>query len=346
MVLPSFLPHSYDPPGPTNAAAADPGSPSSYRETMQLAPPAMSICLTGVMSTEGSCKVSRTLESDSGSTLHATIRYRIFRPRQLRMNPPPLVVLHGGPGVPCNYLLPLVNVICDRAIIFYDQIGCGRSSRPEEEEAYSIPFAVQDLETLFAKWNLSSYHLYGHSWGGILAFEYLKRTRDEKCCSVILASAPTSVTLVEAESKRLLQELEEEGDEDERQATERFRSKHECQALPIPLNLLDAYAHAAKTWRGIEAIPGYVAMLGDDDETPLPQPAFIIRGQDDFVTQVCLDDWTKLFQNTQTMVLAGCSHHALLENEQLYGDVVSSFLVDHDPEVKEDGINKKVMGWG
>jgi len=278
--------------------------------------------------------VSRTLSD--GNTLHATIRYRVFRPRQLHMSPPPLVVLHGGPSIPSNYLLPIVNVVTDRAVIFFDQIGCGRSSRPEDEEAYSISLSVDDLQALLNKWKLSQYHLYGHSWGGILAFEYLKRTRDSKCCSVIIASAPTSVALVEAESDRLLQKLVKEEDDDERKAMERFRSKHECQALPIPLSLMDAYAQAGKTWRGIEAIPGYLAVL-DEGESPLPQPAFLIRGQDDFVTRACMKDWSNMFENTQTMVLAGCSHHALLENEQLYGDVISSFLIDHDPS-NEDAV--------
>jgi pimeloyl-ACP methyl ester carboxylesterase len=71
--------------------------------------------------------------------------------------------------------------------------------------------------------------------------------------------------------------------------------------------------------------------LDDQDAPLLPQPTFVIRGQDDFVTQACIDNWNKLFENTQTMVLAGCSHHALLENEQMVGDVISSFVVDHDP---------------
>jgi pimeloyl-ACP methyl ester carboxylesterase len=185
------------------------------------------------------------------------------------------------------------------------------------------------------KWKLKQYHLFGHSWGGILGFEYLKRTRDPNCLSVIISSAPTSVALIEVESQRLLKILVKEGDDNKRQALERFRSKHECQALPIPLSLLDAYAQAGKKWRGIQAIPGYVASL-EQEEDRLSQPAFLLRGQDDFVTQVCMVDWSKLFSDTQTMVLAGCSHHALLENEQLYGDVVSSFLLDHDSSTEEE----------
>jgi pimeloyl-ACP methyl ester carboxylesterase len=168
--------------------------------------------------------------------------------------------------------------------------------------------------------------LYGHSFGGILAFEYLKRTRDSNCLSVILSSAPTSIPQLEAESKRLLHAISEDFDGDKRTALERFRQLHECQAVPVPLSLLDAYAQAGSTWRGIEAIPDYTALV----ETRLEQSVILLRGQDDFVTQPCMQDWNKCFKKTQTMVLAGCSHHGLLENEQLYGDVISSFLIDND----------------
>lgn len=337
-LLPSFVPPNVMCAGESSARGRQRPEETprdDYQETLQLAPPsaAMSICLTGVMSRDGSCNVSRTLPD--GSQLHGTLRYRIFRPRQLHpmttpttTTPPPLVVLHGGPSIPCNYLLPLVNVITDRAVIFYDQLGCGRSSRPQDKDAYSISLAVDDLILLMNEWNLSTYHMYGHSFGGILAVEYLQRTNDANCLSVILSSTPTSIPQLQEESQRLLQELVVELEGDKQQALERFRQLHECQAIPIPLSLMDAYAQAGTTWRGIQAISDYTASL--DDKTTLEQPALLLRGQDDFVTQACMQDWTKCFRNTQTMVLAGCSHHGLLENEQLYGDVISSFLIDND----------------
>lgn len=341
-LLPSFLPQ-YAMSGVGGGGGGGIGAepPLHYREGVQLAPPTFSICVTGVMSKDGSWNVTRTLSD--GSHIQGTIRYRIFRPRQVHMqsSPPPLVVLHGGPSVPSNYLLPLVNIVTDRAIIFYDQLGCGRSSRPTQEDAYSIPLAVDDLVALMKEWKLSAYHLYGHSYGGILAFEYLKQTRDTRCLSVILSGAPTSTALVEEESQRLLQDLQEECDLESKQALERFRQVHECKALPIPLSLLDAYAQAGTVWRGIQAIPNYKAELGLD-ETPLSQPAFLVRGQDDFITAKCMKDWEKLFCDTQTMGVAGCSHHALLENEQLYGNVVSTFLVDHDSNNMTNNDNTKV----
>jgi hypothetical protein len=48
---------------------------------------------------------------------------------------------------------------------------------------------------------------------------------------------------------------------------------HECQAVPIPLSLLDAYVQAGSTWRGIQAIPNYAAMV---EPKFLEQPAFLL----------------------------------------------------------------------
>ena len=54
--------------------------------------------------------------------------YRIANPASFDAAPP-LVVCHGGPQVPSDYLFDLENLE-DRAVIFYDQLGCGRSDRP------------------------------------------------------------------------------------------------------------------------------------------------------------------------------------------------------------------------
>src|SRR5580692_12753076 len=39
----------------------------------------------------------------------------------------PLLCLHGGPGMPHDYLEPLAGLAEARPVIFYDQLGCGRS---------------------------------------------------------------------------------------------------------------------------------------------------------------------------------------------------------------------------
>jgi len=42
----------------------------------------------------------------------------------------PVLCLHGGPGMPHDYLERLEDPAVSRPTVFYDQFGCGRSDRP------------------------------------------------------------------------------------------------------------------------------------------------------------------------------------------------------------------------
>ena len=48
----------------------------------------------------------------------------------------PVLCLHGGPGMPHDYLEPLADLAASRPVIFYDQLGCGRSDRPDDDSLY------------------------------------------------------------------------------------------------------------------------------------------------------------------------------------------------------------------
>jgi proline iminopeptidase len=303
-------------------------------------PPA--IFITAVMSIDGTIAVPRnTLD---GTTVEVTLHYRIFRPRQLKMQPPPLLVLHGGPCISSTYLVTMTNVITDRAIIFYDQIGCGRSTKLNQRDPFSIEESVNDLQALIQHLKLRTFHLYGHSFGGILAFEYCKRmatataNTTSTIRSVILSSTPTSIQLVLQESQRLLQELKDElvdddDVDDKHRLQQTFQQTHQCRVVPLPLTLTDAYAAGTSVWRGMEAFPDYVAQLSPGNTTEkstIMTPALILQGQHDFVTQRCVDGWRELLLNSQQVTLAGCSHYGLLENEDMYGAVIGGFIEDHD----------------
>jgi len=281
------------------------------------------MCVTGVLSQQGSMTVTRSIGDEEYS---GVISYRIFRARQLQMLPAPVVVLHGGPGVPSNYLLPLVNVITDRALIFYDQLGCGKSSRPAKADSFSIDNFVADLRKLLNHLNITYFHLLGHSFGGILAFEYLREQKDVRCLSLILSSTPTDTNVVKTESTRLRNALK---CEDERN-NNRFFETHECRVVPTPLILQDAFQQAGK-YREMSTIPTYCAC--DDKKIVVHHnlpPCLILRGQHDFVTDLCVNTWSDIFPKSQHVVLTDCSHYAMLENEQLFGDVVRVFLEDND----------------
>jgi proline iminopeptidase len=50
----------------------------------------------------------------------------------------PLLCLHGGPGFTHYYLEPLEALAGRRRVIFYDQLGCGRSDRPDDASLWTV----------------------------------------------------------------------------------------------------------------------------------------------------------------------------------------------------------------
>jgi len=79
----------------------------------------------------------------------------------------PLVLLHGGPGVPSDYLEPLEALAADgREVIRYDQLGCGRSDHPDDPSLLRVERFVAELARVREALGLERIHLYGQSWGG------------------------------------------------------------------------------------------------------------------------------------------------------------------------------------
>jgi hypothetical protein len=114
-----------------------------------------------IPSKEGILKVTRQL-NDSTNHDEYNLAYRIFRPMSLSSRKAaPILVLHGGPSVPSDYLYPLVKAVPYRSIVFYDQLGCGGSDEPNDKNAYSIEKALDDLEALLKKLSIRRFHLYG-----------------------------------------------------------------------------------------------------------------------------------------------------------------------------------------
>mmetsp|Transcript_2351 Transcript_2351/g.6501 ORF Transcript_2351/g.6501 Transcript_2351/m.6501 type:complete len:140 (+) Transcript_2351:151-570(+) len=43
----------------------------------------------------------------------------------------PMVLLHGGPSLPSQYLYPIIPLLqSKRPLLFFDQLGCGKSDQP------------------------------------------------------------------------------------------------------------------------------------------------------------------------------------------------------------------------
>jgi proline iminopeptidase len=97
----------------------------------------------------------------------------------------PILVLHGG-GVPSTYLKPLAALADERPVVFYEQLGAGRSDHPTDTTLWHMERFLEELDRVRQALGLEEVHLYGHSWGTILAVEYML-TRPAGVRSLILA---------------------------------------------------------------------------------------------------------------------------------------------------------------
>ncbi len=104
----------------------------------------------------------------------------------------PLLILHGGPGFPHNYLENLGKLSGERPVIFYDQLGCGKSDHPADQRLWTVEQYVTEVQRVIAHLELKKFHLYSHSWGTMLAMDYLS-TKPRGVTSLILASPVISV---------------------------------------------------------------------------------------------------------------------------------------------------------
>ena len=184
--------------------------------------------------------------------------FRVFG--DLSLSTTPLVVLHGGPGIPHQYLLPHARLAAERSIpvILYDQIGCGKSTHLKDKptEFWAVDLFTAELDNVLEHFKIGdNFSLLGHSWGGMLAQEYVTTRQPKGLRRLVLADSLASMPLWEVSVNKLLRALpqemqdkikehEEKGTTDSKEYQEImqvFYQKHVCKLDPWPQDLLDAF---------------------------------------------------------------------------------------------------------
>lgn len=129
-----------------------------------------------------------------------------------------LLVLHGGPGVPHDYLEPLAALADQRPVVFYDQLGCGSSDRPTDQSLWTIEHYVDEVARVREALNLKRVHILGHSWGTALAAEYMLTRRPEGVLSLTMAGPCLSMKRWVADQNAWILELPQNAQATIRQA--------------------------------------------------------------------------------------------------------------------------------
>jgi proline-specific peptidase len=238
----------------------------------------------------------------------------------------PLVCLHGGPGSTHNYFRPLERLADERPVVFYDQLGCGRSDRPET--AWSLALFTEELEQLLDRLGFERVHLLGTSWGGMLALEHAL-ARPESVRGLVLSSTLASAEEWVAEVKRLRDAFEGEDEE----VMDEFERRHFFRGESDPLELVrmreerNGAVYEAMWGQNEWTMTG--ALAGWDVRPRLSElrmPTLILRGAHDLSTDAIVKTLTDGIPHAREVVFADSSHTPVLEETERYLRTVRDFL--------------------
>jgi proline-specific peptidase len=261
----------------------------------------------------------------------------------------PLLCLHGGPGFSHDYLQPLgVLNSTGRRVVFYDQLGAGRSDHPDDPSMWTMKLYISELDALRKALKLDRIHLLGQSWGGQLALEYAL-TKPKGLMSLILADSLVDSAQWASETNRLRSELpadilevldrhESLGTTDDPEyveATMDFYRRHVCR-LPVWPDVLNAsfewfmkYPEVYTTMWGTNEfnITGtlkdwsVVDRLGEIDV-----PTLILSGRFDESTPLINETIKKGIKGSERVMFENSSHTPHLEEPERYLKVLGDFL--------------------
>jgi pimeloyl-ACP methyl ester carboxylesterase len=239
----------------------------------------------------------------------------------------PLVCLHGGPGSTHNYFRPLERLADERPVVLYDQLGCGRSDRPEL--AWSLAVFTEELEALCEHLGLDRIHLLGTSWGGMLALEHAL-AHPGSVRSLLLSSTLACAEEWVVEVKRL---RDATGIDDDEEANVEVERRHFFRGESEPLELVRM--REEKSPAVYEAMWGrnewtMTGALGGWDVRPrlgeLKLPTLILRGAHDLSTPAISKTLTDGIPHAREVVFEESSHTPVLEETERYLRCVRDFL--------------------
>ena len=232
-------------------------------------------------------------------------------------------MLHGGPGSAHDALEGLGALSEQgRRVVFYDQLGSGESDRPDDSSLWTVETFLDQLRSVREGLGLDEIHLFGSSWGGMLAVEYALAQPDG-LVGLVLNSTPTSAPRWADETARLAAGLDEQ----------EFRRRHICRLDPEPEVLERARAKFGKQvyetmWGPNEfTVTGtlkdwdVIARLGE-----IRVPTLITSGRYDECMPALVEPLHQGIVASDWVIFEDSAHMPYLEEPDHYLQVVGDFL--------------------
>jgi len=261
-------------------------------------------------------------------------------------NATPLLVIHGGPGIPSYYLTALKVLASERPVVFYDQLGAGRSPAANDTTLWNVERFVREIGHVREALGLDEIHLYGHSWGSQLAAEYML-TNPKGVKSLILAGPSLSLPRWEQDGRILLSTMddstqmiikshEDAGTTDApeyQDAVFEFYKMYLARKQPWPGDLDSALSTMNPELYGYMLGPSEFTITGtlkDFDVTDrlgeIRVPTLISIGEYDEVRPETAKFYASRIPNSRVVVVPGAGHLTFIDNIESDAKNISGFL--------------------
>ncbi len=259
---------------------------------------------------------------------------------------PPLLLLHGGPGVPSYYLNPLAPLGDERPVIFFDQLGCGRSDRITDTTLMTVENYVEEVQTIVKELGLRDYYLLGQSWGTMLGVDYYLKY-PEGIKGLILSSpslnierwlkdADTLISMLSDTLQKAIRVNEEYKTYDAPEyklATQIYYELFLARKQPWSADIDSSFSQLGKNVYEYMGGPSEFTMTGtlkDYDITnrlgEIKVPTLFITGEFDEAREVTVRYYQSLVPNSTFQLIDNAGHLTMQDNPVQNISVIRDFL--------------------
>ncbi|MGZ4584861.1 MAG: proline iminopeptidase-family hydrolase [Mycobacterium sp.] len=262
----------------------------------------------------------------------------------------PLLVVHGGPGLPHTYLRSLERLADEREVIFWDQLGCGNSERPSNRELWTMRRSVAEMDAVVAGLGLNRFHIFGNSWGGMMAQQYALDVTSQAVSLTIsnsIASIPQFSEMVarlktelDPATQSAIERHEAAGTTYTAEYQDAIRTWNEtylCRVRPWPPELLEAFGNMGTDIFETMFGPSDFHIVGTirdwdvfDRLAEITLPTLILAGRYDECVPEHMWDMHQRIAGSRYELFESSAHMPFVEEPEKFDRVMRDFLRLHD----------------
>ncbi len=275
----------------------------------------------------------------------------------------PVLIIHGGPGMPYTLLWKGLTPLADRyRFYYYDQRGCGRSTYPIDtfasqnyyqnmtqlDRTLGLGAQIADIERIRQILGQDKLILVGHSFGGMIASLYAAEFPEHVAALVLIAPAETLV--MPPPSGGLYAQVRQRLPADQLPAYDAYQKRYfDYQHLFTQSEKSLEQLNAEFVWYYKQALPSavlppegapggwivqaiYLGMGTRHDYRPalkaVTAPVLVLHGAGDLQPEAASRLYADAFPNARFQVIANATHFVFEEQPAEFAAAVGAFLAD------------------